>query len=62
MSFFELESKKIILSKKEVLIENVIEVIENNYKVLVFVNYLFLIESICDLLKENKIKYLKMIG
>ena len=58
----ELESKKVISSKKEVLIENVIEAIENNHKVLVFVNYLSSIESICDSLKENKIKYLKMTG
>ena len=58
----EPESKKIISSKKEVLIENVIEAIENNHKVLVFVNYLSSIESICDSLKENKIKYLKMTG
>ncbi len=58
----ELESKKIISSKKEVLIENVIEAIENNHKVLVFVNYLSSIGSICDSLKENKIKYLKMTG
>lgn len=58
----DLESKKIISSKKEVLIENVIEAIENNHKVLVFVNYLSSIESICDSLKENKIKYLKMTG
>ena len=58
----ELETKKIISSKKEVLIENVIEAIENNHKVLVFVNYLSSIESICESLKENKIKYLKMTG
>ena len=58
----ELGSKKIISSKKEVLIENVVEAIENNHKVLVFVNYLSSIESICDSLKENKIKYLKMTG
>ena len=58
----ELETKKIVSSKKEVLIENVIEAIENNHKVLVFVNYLSSIESICDSLKENKIKYLKMTG
>ena len=58
----ELETKKIISSKKEVLIENVIEAIENNHKVLVFVNYLSSIESICVSLKENKIKYLKMTG
>ena len=58
----ELESKKIVSSKKEVLIENVIEAIENNHKVLVFVNYLSSIESICVSLKENKIKYLKMTG
>ncbi|WP_338936288.1 DEAD/DEAH box helicase [Fusobacterium polymorphum] len=58
----ELESKKIISSKKEVLIENVVEAIENKHKVLVFVNYLSSIESICESLKENKIKYLKMTG
>ena len=58
----ELETKKIISSKKEVLIENVVEAIENNHKVLIFVNYLSSIESICDSLKENKIKYLKMTG
>ncbi len=58
----ELESRKIISSKKEVLIENVVEAIENNHKVLIFVNYLSSIESICDSLKENKIKYLKMTG
>ena len=58
----DLESKKIISSKKEVLIENVVEAIENDHKVLVFVNYLSSIESICDSLKENKIKYLKMTG
>lgn len=57
-----LKNNKIISSKKEVLIENVIEAIENNHKVLVFVNYLSSIESICDSLKENKIKYLKMTG
>ena len=39
-----------------------VEAIENNHKVLVFVNYLSSIESICDSLKENKIKYLKMTG
>ncbi|MCY7008015.1 SNF2-related protein [Fusobacterium simiae] len=58
----ELESNRIISSKKEVLIENVVEAIENNHKVLVFVNYLSSIESICDSLKENKIKFLKMTG
>jgi len=45
-----------------VLIENVIEAIENDHKVLIFVNYLSSIESICNSLKENKIKFLKMTG
>ena len=58
----ELDNNKIISSKKEVLIENVIEAIENNHKVLIFVNYLSSIESICNSLKENKIKFLKMTG
>ena len=58
----ELDNNKIISSKKEVLIENVIEAIENDHKVLIFVNYLSSIESICNSLKENKIKFLKMTG
>ena len=58
----EIDDRKIISSKKEVLMENIIEAIENDHKVLVFVNYLSSIERICESLKENKIKFLKMTG
>ena len=58
----EIDNRKIISSKKEVLMENIIEAIENGHKVLVFVNYLSSIERICESLKENKIKFLKMTG
>ena len=58
----EIDDRKIISSKKEVLMENIIEAIENGRKVLVFVNYLSSIERICESLKENKIKFLKMTG
>ena len=58
----EIDDRKIISSKKEVLMENIIEAIENGHKVLVFVNYLSSIERICESLKENKIKFLKMTG
>ena len=42
----EIDDRKIISSKKEVLMENIIEAIENGHKVLVFVNYLSSIERI----------------
>ena len=58
----EIDDRKIISSKKEVLMENIIEAIENGHKVLVFVNYLSSVERICESLKENKIKFLKMTG
>lgn len=58
----EIDNRKIISSKKEVLMENIIEAIENGHKVLVFVNYLSSVERICESLKENKIKFLKMTG
>lgn len=58
----EINNRKIISSKKEVLMENTIEAIENGHKVLVFVNYLSSVERICESLKENKIKFLKMTG
>ena len=58
----EINNRKIISSKKEVLMENIIEAIENGHKVLVFVNYLSSVERICESLKENKIKFLKMTG
>ncbi|MDY4011915.1 MAG: DEAD/DEAH box helicase [Fusobacterium gastrosuis] len=58
----EIKNKRISSSKKEVLIENVIEAIENGHKVLIFVNYLSSIDSICESLEKNNIRYLKMTG
>ncbi|MBQ3437323.1 MAG: SWF/SNF helicase family protein, partial [Fusobacterium sp.] len=58
----EIKNKNISSSKKEVLLENIIEAIENGHKVLVFANYLSSIESICESLEKNKISYLKMTG
>lgn len=58
----EIKNKSISSSKKDVLIENVVEAIENGHKVLIFVNYLSSIESICESLEKNNIKYLKMTG
>ncbi|WP_022819742.1 DEAD/DEAH box helicase [Fusobacterium russii] len=58
----EIKNTKISSSKKELLIENVVEAIENGHKVLIFANYLSSIESICESLERNNIKYLKMTG
>lgn len=58
----EIKNKKISSSKKEILMENVIEAIENNHRVLIFANYLSSIESICESLEKRNIKYLKMTG
>lgn len=58
----EIKNSKISSSKKELLIENVVEAIENGHKVLIFANYLSSIESICKSLERNNIKYLKMTG
>lgn len=58
----EIKNSKISSSKKELLIENVVEAIENGHKVLIFANYLSSIESICESLEKNNIRYLKMTG
>lgn len=58
----EIKNSSIYSSKKDILIENIIEAIENNHKVLVFVNYISSIDSICKVLEENGIEYLKMTG
>ncbi|PID67124.1 MAG: hypothetical protein CR959_01795 [Fusobacteriales bacterium] len=58
----EIKKKNVVSSKKEVLIENIVEAIENNHKVLVFVNYISSIDNICNSLKKHNIKFLKMTG
>ena len=51
-----------ISSKKEVVVENIMDAVQNNHKVLVFANYIHSIDAICKELKKNKIKYLSMTG
>ena len=49
-------------SKREVLINNIVEAVENGHKVLVFTNYINSINNICEDLEKNGIKYLSMSG
>ena len=49
-------------NKKIAVIENAIEAVKNNHKVLIFANYLSSIDSICKELDERGIKYLSMTG
>ncbi len=49
-------------NKKIAVIENAIEAVKNNHKVLIFANYLSSIDSICRELDERGIKYLSMTG
>ena len=49
-------------NKKIAVIENAIEAVRNNHKVLIFANYLSSIDSICRELSERGIKYLSMTG
>jgi SNF2 family DNA or RNA helicase len=53
---------QILSPKREVLIENILDVIANNHKVLVFANFLNALENIGSDLKKNNIQYLTMTG
>lgn len=52
----------IISPKREVLLENIKEVIANDHKVLVFANFLNALDSIAEDLEKAGIKYLLMTG
>ena len=58
------ESKNpyIVSSKRETVIENIIDAVKNDHKVLVFANYINSIEGICKELEKNNIKHLSMTG
>lgn len=56
------KNKNIISSKREVLLNNVQDAVENGHKVLIFTNYIKSIEGITKDLKERGIKYLEMTG
>lgn len=58
----ESKNSHIVSSKKEVVVENILDAVQNNHKVLVFANYIHSIEAICKQLKSHGIKYLSMTG
>ncbi|WP_410207760.1 SNF2-related protein [Fusobacterium sp.] len=58
----ESRSHGVTSSKREVLINNIVEAVENGHKVLVFTNYINSITNICEDLEKNGIKYLSMSG
>lgn len=58
----EVKNSYISSSKKEMLIEQIVEAVENDHKVLVFTNYIGSIENICKSLEEREIAYLSMTG
>lgn len=58
----ESKSHGVTSSKREVLVNNIVEAVENGHKVLVFTNYINSITNICEDLERNGIKYLSMSG
>ena len=58
----EAKSVGVTSSKREVLINNIVEAVENGHKVLVFTNYINSIKNICEDLEKYEIKYLSMSG
>ncbi|MGL5000371.1 MAG: SNF2-related protein [Cetobacterium sp.] len=58
----EMKNPNIVSSKREVLINNVQDAVENGHKVLIFTNYIKSIESITGDLRKRDIKYLEMTG
>lgn len=52
----------IISPKREVLLENVLDAVANNHKVLVFANFLTALDCVATDLEENGIEYLHMTG
>ncbi|WP_286034202.1 DEAD/DEAH box helicase [Fusobacterium necrogenes] len=58
----EVKSIGVTSSKREVLINNILDAVENGHKVLVFTNYISSIKNICEDLEKYGIKYLSMSG
>ena len=52
----------IISPKREVLLEQILDLAANNHKVLVFANYLNALDCIAEDLEKNGVKYLLMTG
>ncbi|MGF6907004.1 SNF2-related protein [Fusobacterium sp. PH5-44] len=58
----EIKNTRVASSKREVLIHNIVEAVENGHKVLVFTNYINSIKSICEDLEKKGIKHISMTG
>lgn len=58
----EVKNETVLSGKREVLINNITDAVENGHKVLVFTNYIKSIESICKDLEKHGIPYLSMTG
>jgi SNF2 family DNA or RNA helicase len=52
----------IISPKREVLVEQILDLVANNHKILVFANYLNALDCIAEDLEKDGIKYLLMTG
>ncbi|MDR1834943.1 MAG: DEAD/DEAH box helicase family protein, partial [Fusobacteriaceae bacterium] len=58
----ENKSVNVISSKREVLMDNVLDAVGNGHKVLVFTNYITSINNICEDLEKEGIRHLSMSG
>ena len=59
----EMKSSDMVSSiKREVLIEQIKDAVENNHKILVFTNFIKSIDNICEDLTEAGIKHISMTG
>ncbi len=54
--------RKLISPKREVLLENILDVVANGHKVLVFANFLDILDCVGEDLEKNGINYLLMTG
>ncbi len=59
----EMKTEGIVSStKREILIENIREAVDNGHKILVFTNFIRSIENICEDLDKHNIKHIYMTG
>ncbi|WP_319203061.1 DEAD/DEAH box helicase [uncultured Ilyobacter sp.] len=59
----EMKTEGLVSStKREILIENIREAVDNGHKILIFTNFIRSIENICEDLEKHHIKHLYMTG
>lgn len=59
----EMKTEGLVSStKREILIENIREAVDNGHKILIFTNFIRSIENICEDLDKHNIKHLYMTG